>query len=150
MVVHACMLSHVQLFATPWTVACPAPLSMGFPRQEYCSGLPFPSLGLLDPEIEPTSPALAGRFFTTEPPGKPLEEYYPQIRTTGINRHPQNCLLLYYASFLKLKPMCFLLLLQDLAYQYPEPVPVPPSQDLAGHPILPTWDDRNENTSHTR
>ena len=61
--------SHVQLFATPWTVACQAPLSMGFSRQEYWSGLPFPSLGdLPNPGIEPTSltsPALAGGFFTT-------------------------------------------------------------------------------------
>ena len=38
-------LSCVQLFVTPWTVACKLPVSMGFPRQEYCSGLPFPSLG---------------------------------------------------------------------------------------------------------
>ena len=57
---------------TPRTVACRAPLSTGFPRQKYWSGLPFPSPGdLPDPEIEPASPALAGRFFTTEPPGKP-------------------------------------------------------------------------------
>ena len=49
-----------------------APLSMGFPRLEYWSGLPFPSPGdLLDPGIELQSPALAGKFFTTEPPGKP-------------------------------------------------------------------------------
>ena len=69
------MLSYVQLFATPWTVACQAPLSMGFYRQEYWSGLLFPSPGdLPDPGIKPefpVSPALAGRFFTTEPPGKP-------------------------------------------------------------------------------
>ena len=68
------MLSRVQLFATPWTVACQAPLSMEFSRQEYWSGLPFPSPGdLPDPRIEPVSfafPALAGGFFTTEPPGK--------------------------------------------------------------------------------
>ena len=48
------------------------PLFMGFPRQEYWSGLPFPSPGdLPDPEIKPTPPAVAGRVFTTEPPGKP-------------------------------------------------------------------------------
>ena len=59
------MLSHVQIFATPWTVAHQAPLFMGFPRQEYWSGLPFPSAGdLPNPGIEPESPALAGRFFT--------------------------------------------------------------------------------------
>ena len=60
------MLSHVQLFATPWTVAHQAPLFMGFLRQEYWSGLPFPSAGdFPKPGIEPESPALAGRFFTT-------------------------------------------------------------------------------------
>ena len=62
--------------ATPWTVAHQAPLHMGFSREEYWSGLPFPSPGdLPDPGIEPTSPdspELAGRFFTTEPPEKPF------------------------------------------------------------------------------
>ena len=53
-------------------IACQAPLSMGFPRQKYWSGLPFPSPGdLLNPRIKPVSPALAGSFFTTEPPAKP-------------------------------------------------------------------------------
>ena len=57
---------------TPWTVVYQAPLSMGFTRQEYWSELPFPSLGdLPNPGIEPVSPALAGGFFTTGPPGKP-------------------------------------------------------------------------------
>ena len=69
-----CMLSCVCLFATSETVAYQAPLSMEFPRQEYQSGLPFPSPEELpDPGIEPTSlvpPALAGGFFTTAPPGK--------------------------------------------------------------------------------
>ena len=59
-------------FVIPGTVAHQAPLSMGFPRQEHWSGLLFPSPGgLPDPRIEPTSPALAGGFFTTEAPGKP-------------------------------------------------------------------------------
>ena len=101
-----------QLLATPWTAALQAPLSMGFSRQEYWSGVPLPSpqslkscpkicylincsspgssvhgifqarilqwvaislsKDLPDPGIEPTSPELAGRFFTTEPPGKPI------------------------------------------------------------------------------
>ena len=53
-------------FATPWTVAHQTPLSMGFPRQEYWSGLPWPPPGdLPNPGIEPASPALAGGFFTT-------------------------------------------------------------------------------------
>ena len=66
-----CVLSRVWVFATPQTVACQAPLSMGFPRQEYWSRLPFPPPGdLLYPGIEsvsPGSPALAGRFLTTAP-----------------------------------------------------------------------------------
>ena len=58
-------------FAAPWTVAHQPPLFME--RQEYWSGLPFPSPGdLPDPGIELTSPALAGGFFTTEPRGKPI------------------------------------------------------------------------------
>ena len=66
------MLSHVQLFATPWTVAHQILLSMEFSWQEYCSGLPFPTPGdLANPGIEPMSPALAGVFFTTMPPGNP-------------------------------------------------------------------------------
>ena len=56
---------------TPWTVAHQAPLSMGFSGEEYWSGSPFPSLGdLPDLWIEPMSPALAGRFFSIEPPGE--------------------------------------------------------------------------------
>ena len=59
-------------FGTPWTVARQA-LPMGFPRQEYRNGLPFPPPGdLLDPEMELESPALAGESVTTEPPGKSL------------------------------------------------------------------------------
>ena len=63
--------SHVRLFATPWTVACQAPLSMGFSRQEYWSGLPFPSPGdLPDPGIKPGSPALRADALPSEAPGK--------------------------------------------------------------------------------
>ena len=69
------MLSHVRLFATPLTVALQAPLSMEFSKQEYWSGIPFPTPGVHpNPGIKPTSfasPELAGRFFTTETPGKP-------------------------------------------------------------------------------
>ena len=75
---HVCaqLLNCVRLFATPWIVACQAPLSMEFPRQEYWSGLPFPTPGAFpDPGIELgslVSPSLAGGFFTTEPPVKPF------------------------------------------------------------------------------
>ena len=66
-----------DFFVTPWTIVCHAPLFMGFPRKEYCSGLPFPPLGdLPHPGIEHESPALAGGFFTTEPLGKPRNEQY--------------------------------------------------------------------------
>ena len=72
---HALSLSRVQLFVTPWTVAQQAPLSMELSKQEYWNGLPFPSPGDLpnsgtEPS-SPESPELAGRFFTTAPPGKP-------------------------------------------------------------------------------
>ena len=74
--VQRCVLNWVGLFAVPWTVAHQAPLLMGFPRQKYWSGLPFPPPGdLPNPGIEPVSPvtpALAGRFFTTESPGMPI------------------------------------------------------------------------------
>ena len=73
------MLSCVQLFGTPWTVARQAPLSMGFSRQEYWSRLPFlPPGDLPDPGIEPAfpaSPAMVGRVFATEPPGKLIQRY---------------------------------------------------------------------------
>ena len=66
------LLSCVQLFATPWTVACQAPLSMGFSRQEYWSGLPFPSPGdLPNPGLKPTSPAVLADSLQAEPPGEP-------------------------------------------------------------------------------
>ena len=62
-------LSHVQLFATPWTVAYEAPPSIGFSRQEYWSGLPFPSPGdLPNPGIKPGSPTLQADSLPSEPP----------------------------------------------------------------------------------
>ena len=68
---HTQLLRFVHLFATSCAVAYQAPLSMGFPRQEYWSQLPFLLPGNLpDPGIEPESPELAGRFFTTESSGK--------------------------------------------------------------------------------
>ena len=68
---HAGMLSGVQIFATSQIVDCQAPLSVEFSRQEYWSRLSFSAPGdLADTATEPTSPELAGRFFTTESPGK--------------------------------------------------------------------------------
>ena len=72
---HAQSLNYVQLSATPWTVACQAPLSMGFSRQKYWSGLPFSLLGdLPNPGIEPmspVSPALQVNSLPTKSSGKP-------------------------------------------------------------------------------
>jgi len=76
----ACVLSpfcRVQLFVTPWTVACQAPLSMEFSRQEYWSGLPCPHPGdLSDPGIKPMSLALAGVPFTTSATWRALASFY--------------------------------------------------------------------------
>ena len=87
--IHTCAvcaqsLSHIGLFATPWSVACQAPLPMEFSRQESWSGLPFSTLGDLPyPRIETASlvsPALAGRFFTTAPPRKPCIHIYSHVQ----------------------------------------------------------------------
>ena len=82
MCVHAQSLSRIWLFASLWTIARQAALSMGLSRQEYWSGLPFSPPGdLPDPGIKPLSsapPALAGHLFTTEPPGK-IERFDKQI-----------------------------------------------------------------------
>ena len=72
---HAQSLGHVRFFVTPRTGPRQASLSVGFPRQEYWSGLPFPSPGVLpDPGNEPKSPAWAGMFLTTEKPIKFLKQ----------------------------------------------------------------------------
>ena len=68
MCVQPCTLSLVRLFVTSWTTACQAPLPMEFSRQWYWCGLPFATPGI-EPQT-PTSPALAGRFFTTASPGR--------------------------------------------------------------------------------
>ena len=66
-------LSHVGLFETPWTVAHKAPPFMGFSRQEYWSGLPFPSPGdLLDPGTKPGSPAFRTDALPSKPAGEPI------------------------------------------------------------------------------
>ena len=72
---------------TPWTVACQASPVMGFSKQEYWNGLPFPSAGdLPDPGIKPASPPLTGGFFTTEPPGKPYYGWAAEKQTQGCER----------------------------------------------------------------
>ena len=84
-------LSQFRLFGTPWTVVHQAPLSMGFPRQESWSGLPFPPPGdLPNPRIKPTSPALAGGFFTTEPAGKPFMKPLWRPNKSAYMRFPRT------------------------------------------------------------
>ena len=91
------LLSRAQLSVTPWTVACPPPLSIACSRQDYWSGLPFPSPGdLPNPGIKPASPVapvLAGRFLTTEPPGKPIY-FIPSINSgyMSLPVHPTTTL----------------------------------------------------------
>ena len=98
---HVRLLSRVPLFATPWAVARQAPLSVGFPRQEYWSGLPFSSPGdLPDPGIEPVSlvsPALAGGFFT-------------------ISIHTRSHILCVCVLFFLLEYDCFTMLCYFLLY----------------------------------
>ena len=79
-----CLLSHVWLFVTPWTVACQTSLWLGFSRQEYWSGLPFPSPGdLPDPGTEPRSPALQTDSLPFEPQGGILRGQRPLLITFG-------------------------------------------------------------------
>ena len=76
------VLSHVRLLAIPWAVALQAPLPMEFSRQEHWSRLVFPPPGdITNPRIEPMSPALAGGFFTSEPPGKPSLKHMATDKT---------------------------------------------------------------------
>ena len=73
-------------FVTPWTVACQAPLSMGFSRQEYWNGLPFPPAGdLPDPGVEPVSPTLEADFFFFKPSSEPIEDKLPPLTDKLIN-----------------------------------------------------------------
>ena len=85
-------------FETLWAIAHQAPLSMGFPRQEYWSELPFPPPGdLLDRGLEPARPALAGRFFTTEPPGKPVS-YTKVLRPSQSPASTDSCMLCFMSK----------------------------------------------------
>ena len=86
---HCCLVAVVSdSFLTPWTAARPAPLSKGFPRQEYWSGLPFPSPGnILDPGIKPASPALQLDSSPTEPPGKLIS--YHSCLNPSMAPHPK-------------------------------------------------------------
>ena len=97
-------------FATPWTIVHQASLSMGFPRQEYWSKLPFPSPGdLSDPGSESKSPALADRFFTTEPPGKPLALLVEVDKLSAQKLSQMGSIQPAVLCWFNLCPPCFLL-----------------------------------------
>ena len=88
-----CALSGVQLFATPWTIACQAPLSTEFSKQEYCSGMPFPTPGgLPNPGTKPTSPAspasAGGFFYHLRHLGSPTMNNYSAIKKKKKERMP--------------------------------------------------------------
>ena len=135
------------LFETPWTVAHQAPLSIGFSRQEYWSGQPSPSPGDLPrSEIKPLSPALAGGFFITEPPGKP-----PCVMLEGIILlqrfmiKPTILQELHISQFLHLNLpwcVCYVCLLCLLVTQL-HPTLCDP-MDSSG--LLRPWDSPGKNT----
>ena len=120
-----CLLSHfscVWLFVTPWTVACLAPLSMGFSRQEYWSALPFPSPGdLLNPKIESASlmsPIYTGKFLTTSTTWEALKHilhhqfsFRWHIRLFPICKH-------YFLSFISRFPFIWVLIVIILHLYY--------------------------------
>ena len=95
----SCVLSHVRFFATPWAIPHQAPLSIEFSRQEYWSGLLFPTPGDLPNTgiklVSPVSPTLAGGFFTTEPYGKLKLDAY--IISSIFSHHWASCF--YHTCF---------------------------------------------------
>ena len=126
------LLCHVWLFATPWTVAHEALLSMGFPRQEYWSNLSFCSPGDLPYwGIEPmslVSPALAGKFFTSEPPGRPFY-VLGTFQICSLACIPIASILNKAMSF---SPMIYCkILLSSLPLIVPQPAIYSPDSDLS-------------------
>ena len=131
------MLSHVRLFATSWTIACQAPLFMGFPRQEHWNGLPFPSPGGLPrPGIEPKIPALQADSLPLAPPGKPQikqcfahKKSLKQATASVTREHGRNA---FFRSMWPVKvqstsdavgalpAVCFL---HDVSARLPQPTP---------------------------
>ena len=150
-----------SFFGTLWTLAYQAPLSVGLPRQEYGSGsLCFSLADLPNPGTKPVSPALAGGFFTTEPPGKPspaelgscLISCFPfnWLGTCSLYSTPQ-CFHLWISGTLLSTPPIF----QDWSADFPAaesvgadsqlstlwayPLPSPKNSTFPGQPITSDW-----------
>ena len=105
-----CLVYRSGLTVSPWIVAHKAPLSLGFPRQEYWSELPFPSPGcLLDSGIEHEPPALAGSFFTTEPQGSPVLNFkWSWAKQKSLEHYCSDILFRICTSAYSLLTYCFI------------------------------------------
>ena len=125
-------LSRVRLFVTPWTVAYQASPSTGFSRQEYWSGLPFPSPGdLPNPGIEPRSPTLEADALTSEPPGKPQSDSVINIYILfhfSLSRDIEHSSLCYTVG------LCCLFILYVVVFIYQPQILTPSFPHL-----LPCW-----------
>ena len=107
-----CFVVVSNSFVTPWTVTCQAPLSMGFSRQEYQSGLSFPSpWDLPDPGIEPRSPTLQAGSLPTEPSGKPKNFFLPGMKGRTIFQ----CVLFLHKIAVVFRYMSFRLFRKHIA-----------------------------------
>ena len=106
----------------PWTVACQAPPSMGFSRQEYWSGLPFPSPGdLPDPGIEPKSPSLQADALPSEPPGKPQKSIRKRKYIYSmycIYRYHKFTSSVYKMNHLSVPTLILPYMIQNTVYMY--------------------------------
>ena len=137
-------LSRVRLFATPWTVARQAPLSMGFSRQEYWNGSPFPPSGdLPHPGIEPvslTSPLLAGGFFTTSTTWEAL--YYPKTLDAPIPLFTHFFFVLswYFEGYSRLKVLFKSRFQRIQGDQWGNPIYRAPNTPRTRH-WIPVWEN---------
>ena len=135
------VLNCVPPLATPWTVAHSAPLSMGFSRQEYWNGLPFPSPGdFPNPGIKPIDPnpgikpALAGGFFTTEPPGK------PSFRLLAYNAATRKAAFCFTSSCFSLLLCIYCICTSIYKMGFPGGLAGKESTCKAGEPsLIPGW-----------
>ena len=115
-------LSHVRLFATLWTIPCHAPLSMGFSRQEYWSGLPFPPPeDLLEPGIEPGSPALQADSLPTELQGNP--HVYTQVSYKHLMRAGYGWIYIHHFTVFLLSFFFYSVIIYYLSPQVLSPCP---------------------------